>query len=577
MDKGNLIYDSSELKESLIVNEGSDNNGTHEPVINLPDDPKLNPHIRKVLDDYVASLKDSKKGYTPIHVDEIVTRLAKFYEKIRKVIDWKDDNALRRGAIERILKRILFPYISGLTEKKISTHEISEIITVELIRGGHLPNDTIPIQKNTEVANSLEKYVTFLDLAAKRHPIDVKKRMNITTSLLEIAACEIEEILMEPVKEYGLIAAMTAILVERINIESKENIDHATKHKLTFIAVCKSLYNLDDNFITFQLLKLKYPNWYNPKPDELSTIFNSLQEDLVNIDIDIDSLLTRKITSIAEYVDTAFLLTDDILDSLKEKPSSIIEAFHKKKKIEKLITKFYNSRYKTLKTRLFRLAVFSTLSVFLSNWFTFFIVEVPLARLFYERFNAVAAIVDFLVPTILMFLLVIIIKPPKKDNLKKVITTTRSFIYKNENWELYRIKYDQGKPSIFKITMMVLYFYTMLMVFTGIALMFYIAKLPITSVVFDTFTIALTVFAAMTIKNKARELSVDRHTSIPDFLLDIISVPVARVGSVFAKKWKEYNIVAILFNFIIETPLALIFNFISEWSEFIKDRRAELR
>jgi hypothetical protein len=270
------------------------------------------------------------------------------------------------------------------------------------------------------------------------------------------------------------------------------------------------------------------------------------------------------------------MLLDDILDKLKDKPKVIVKTLENKKRFKSLVTKAYDKRYKTLKRRLFRLAIFSTLSVFLSNWFTFFIVEVPLARLFYEGFSLTAAVVDFAIPTALMFFLVIIIKPPKKDNIKKVLKTSLGFVYQDENWEYYQIKIKGDKLSLFQVIMSALYIYTMFLVFIGIASIFYFAELPLTSVVFDTFTIALTVFAAVSIKNRARELNVDEHTSVWDFILDIVSVPVARVGSFFTAKWKEYNIIAIFFSFIFETPFALLLNFIQGWSEYIKERRAEL-
>lgn len=122
-----------------------------------------------------------------------------------------------------------------------------------------------------------------------------------------------------------------------------------------------------------------------------------------------------------------------------------------------------------------------------------------------------------------------------------------------------------------------MYILTTLLAFAGIAFVFYIARLPITSVIFDTFTIALTVFAAVVIKNKSKELNVDEHADIHDFLLDIVAVPIAKVGSVFARKWKEYNIIAIFFNFVIETPLVVVLDFIQGWSEYIKERKSELR
>ena len=52
----------------------------------------------------------------------------------------------------------------------------------------------------------------------------------------------------------------------------------------------------------------------------------------------------------------------------------------------------------------------------------------------------------------------------------------------------------------------------------GTGYIFYIAKLPITSVIFDTFTIALTFFAAVLIRNKSKELTVDDSSSIFEFL-----------------------------------------------------------
>jgi len=114
------------------------------------------------------------------------------------------------------------------------------------------------------------------------------------------------------------------------------------------------------------------------------------------------------------------------------------------------------------------------------------------------------------------------------------------------------------------------------LVFTSIAFVFYVAKLPITSVIFDTFTIALTVFAAVVIRNQSKELSVDEDRNFSDFVLDILTLPIAKVGSVLAKKWREYNIVAIFFNFVIETPFVAVLDFIQGWSEYLKERRSEM-
>ncbi len=541
------------------------------------DDGVLLPEISKLADTYSNELIASRRGFAPIRVDEIASRVAGFYEKIRKVIDWKDDNALRRGAVERILKRILFPKLSGLSEQDIKAESLAETLTTELIRGGHLPNDTIPRDRIDDVVQALDKYLYFLEHTSSYKLFEVKQKVNFATFILEIAACEIEEVLTHPVKEYGLIEAMTGILDKRISVYPKDGLTPEEKYRFTYVATLRTLYGLDDNFIIYQLLKQKYPNWDNPDRKVLDNIAKQLSDDWREIQEEIDKPIARKFDAIAERIDTVFTLLDDVLENLKEEPREIKKTLENKKKLTELVTASYEKRYITLKTRLLRLAVFSTLSVFLSNWFTFYLVEVPLARLFYEGFNLRTAIVDFLVPTAVMFFLVVIIKPPKKENINKVVATTHGFLYKDEKQEHYQVRIQKSGFSMFRVMLMSVYIWTILVVLLGIAFVFYIAGLPLTSVVFDTFTIALTVFAAVVIKNKSRELNVDEHTNVQDFLLDVFAVPVAKVGSIMARKWKEYNVVAIFFNFIIETPFAIVLDFIQGWSEFIRERRAELR
>src|SRR3989344_9507460 len=178
----------------------------------------LTPPIQKLLDVYVSELIASKKRYTPLFVDEMASRLAKFYETVRKVVDWKDDNALRRNAIERVLKRRLFSKIAGFAVRSIDPSILAERLTLELIRGGHLPNGTIPQDRVPVLARALNKSLFILEQnGTSQKLVDVKDKINYATFIVEIAACEIEEILTNPVKEYGLMEAMAELLEERID------------------------------------------------------------------------------------------------------------------------------------------------------------------------------------------------------------------------------------------------------------------------------------------------------------------------------------------------------------------------
>ena len=169
-----------------------------------------------------------------------------------------------------------------------------------------------------------------------------------------------------------------------------------------------------------------------------------------------------------------------------------------------------------------------------------------------------------------------IIRPPSKTNRRLALDTVASFTYKNEKEKFYEIQARKKSRPILNVIYSLLYLFMIWLVLTVIGASFYVAGIPITSFVLDTLTIALTFFAAVVIRNKSKELNIGDKTSLFEFLLDMISVPIAKVGSILAAKWKEYNIVAIFFNFVVETPFSLILDTVEGWSQFLKDRKAEL-
>ncbi len=561
--------DTHEHEQSHHESPAEDSGDTH----------PLSPEIAHMLDEYVTGIQSAKKPVTPIHVDEIASHIAKFYEQVRKVIDWKEDNVLRRSAIERALKRILFPKLTGVTLRQdIDTYRVAYSVTADLIRGGHLPNDEIPEEQVNIVETVLKKYLYILKHAKfpSAELIPLKRQINFTYFIIELAAVDIEEILTNPVKERVLLETMTQTLTDRIRIQPEGSMTTDEKKTHVFIAASRTLFDLDDSFIVAQLLKFTYPEWHSPTPELLEKLSAEIPSIWSQSDKVLEHPVSRQLYAICERIDTVYMLIGDILDQYKDTPHKAHAVFADKSKLTEALTEAYNKRYLSLKSRLFRLAIFSTLSVFLSNWVTFYIVEIPLAKIFYEGFNLFAAIVDFVVPTAVMFALVSIIRPPPDENIKQVLSTVYQFVYDDEKKKLYDVYLKRRRNSMFMLVVGILYLVMMFGVLGGVGYLFYIARLPITSVIFDTFTIALTFFAAVGIRNKSKELSVDDKTPVWEFLLDMLSVPIARIGSILAAKWKEYNIIAIVFTFLVETPMVVVFDFIENWSQYIKERRAEL-
>lgn len=540
----------------------------------------LTPEFVGLTEMYIQGLSGANKTITPIHVDEIASRIAKFYEMVRKVVDWKEDNVLRRSAIERALKRTLFPKLSGVVIRtNIDTYRMAYTITADLIRGGHLPNDEIPQEAVLTVENALKKYLHILEHAQfpSHDLIPIKRKINFATFLIELAACEIEEILTNPVKERTLLRAMTESLAARIRILPEGSLHDEEKKTHVFIATCRTLFDLDDHFILYELIKFSYPGWEAPDTGLLAKLTTEIPRLWLSTEHILEHPISRQLYTICERIDTVFMLVGDVMELYKDAPQKLAAILSDKTALTAQLVEAYDKRYVSLKARLLRLAIFSTLSVFLSNWVTFFIVEVPMASWFYEGFNLFTAIIDFVLPTAVMFALVSIIRPPPAENIERVKKAVYQFVYNDERKKHFDVYLKRRRNPVVSFIMGVMYMTMMLGVLAGVGYVFYIARLPMTSVIFDTFTIALTFFAAVLIRNKSKELSVDDRASVWEFLLDMISVPIARVGSFLAAKWKEYNIIAILFTFLIETPMVVVFDFIENWSQYLKERRSELR
>jgi len=512
-----------------------------------------------------------------IHVDEIASKVASFYEKIRGVIDWKEEHLIRRNAIERVLKRRLISELPGFSlVSDLKVEGMAEPFILELIRGGHFPNDTIPQVKIKGIEVILRKYIYVIQKspAPNSHP---KKKIQFYNWILEIAACEIEEFLVPPLKESALILAMTNIMEERIEVDSAIGLNNEEKRLQIYIAVHRTLFHLDSPIISYHLLRYWFPEWSSPPQDLLDQITQNTALIWENIEGVLSYSFSNQFFKLCERDDTLFLVLSDVLKEFANKPAEIPVQFSQAEILDGLIGRAYHKRMSTLKTRLLRMAIYSTLSIFVAGGFSLFIVEVPLAKLFYGRFSPMAILVDILFPTILMLLLVISARLPGKSNFDKVVVEVRKIVYQNGARNIYQIKKPKKKGAFSTFLISFLYALANLGSLALTVWVFYLARVPITSIILDALNVAVVVFAGLVIRGRARELTVEKERpNFLEFSLDILSIPIAKMGKWVSDKWKEHNVVSVFLLALVDMPFQTFVGFLESWSNFLKERKAEI-
>ena len=173
---------------------------------------------------------------------------------------------------------------------------MAESLVLELIRGGHFPNDKIEESKISDVKNIINKYIFIL----KNNPENKqgKAGLQFYNWLIEVAACEIEETLAPAIKEMALIDYMFSAMKEKIKVSDKIYESGLLKKEDTnvqiYIAICQSLFKLDNPIISYNLIKYKYPGWEKANEQLVTEISQNIFKIWEEIEKDLSNPLANK-------------------------------------------------------------------------------------------------------------------------------------------------------------------------------------------------------------------------------------------------------------------------------------------
>lgn len=540
---------------------------------------RVNPELLELVEYFQEIAEfESREVPSPIHVDEFASKFAILYEQIRRIIDWKDENLVRRTAIERALKRRMISKLADIgLLPNVSAKKVASHLVYELVRSGHFRNDGISKDRIPVVEDALDKYIYFLSdsiSADSLRFVGVKGKIQFYNRILEIAACEIEEILAPPLKETALMTFMTDTINRQLKLHPEDAISLEDQWLQTNIAVHRSLYNLDDTSVSYNILKYRFPKWISNEGSDVEEVASSIREILDKVDEDLSYPQASEFYRVCEAKDAVYLILGDVLEKLMQKPGKMPGYFKNWDNLAKVIKVVYNQRVSTLKSRLRRAAVYSTLSMFIAGVVSLFLVEVPLATLVYGQFRPLSIVVDLAIPAALMFVLVLLIRPASKGNYKALLAGFKHMMYPNEKFSFYDVYLVKKREFVRNIFFVFFYLLATIVSFGLVYWVFYLAKVPWTSLYIDTANVALVVFAALVVKQKSREVIMEENSGLGDFLLDLFSIPLARLGQWIASKWKEYNFISVFFTAIVDIPIVTFVEVIEDWRSFLKEKKA---
>lgn len=498
-----------------------------------------------------------------IHVDEIAAKVAAFYEKVRNIVDYHDEHLLRKRFIVRTLKRRLM---------MAPGEDFAEALLKEIIRAGHLPNDTIPQGKIVEVQALIDGMRAVMERLRGQNPRGVKM---FEEWLIEIAANAIEENLVPAMGEAMLFDLAFATMRNDIAV-SGAALNEADIGLALFIALQRALFHVDDDQLGYRLFAFIAPQWKMLPPGESERIAMELPSLKANIDAAIRSRHLSSFEKLCNRYNTAFFLIGDVIEEYKT-----VDAFsgllQDEAALRSAIERMYARRFERERKRLHRLAFFSVLSFLLSKIAVALAVEIPIETYLTGHFSLLQTTLNMLFPPFLMLLIVAGIRLPGKGNIAQATGLAADMVYEEKPRRYFIVVPKRhgviGTAVIYGayLALFAFSFYVLHRVLT--ALQFNIANI----IVFALF-ISLVLAAGVKIKNRARELSVAaERPTVAAFIVDLFVFPFITVGQWIISGLAKFNILVLAMNAMIELPLQFFVEFLENLRGFIESKKEGLR
>jgi len=551
----------------------------------------LSENIRRLFQIIYNEQKESEEeseDIQKIKVSEVISKMAFYYEKIRNSVDYKEENLLRKNAVERILKRQIV--IEG-TIKVSTSEEIAKDLLAELIRAGYLPNNKIPEEKIKEIAGIIEKYLKLRNYSLSRISFsehvkngkvgqatgDFQEINDLTNWFMSLAASEIEESLGRDKIKQAVVSNMYEILTKKVKLPPDLPYEKEKEVQI-YLSIHRNFLKFDQEMLEFILFKYFNPGWTKePKDEEIAKIAQNIRSLRQAISASLNHPLAKQLDRIVGQYSVYFSVLAEVIG---KNPTAVHDEIKNDiKAFPRLIKKVCTEEYKSIKLRLWRAAVRSIIYIFLTKSIFVILLEIPAIQWFGEEVNPVSLAINVSFPALLLFLIVLFTRIPSEANTARIIEKIEEITFaEKEKKEQFILRQPAKRGKLANGFFGLIYFITFLLSFGLI--IWALDKINFTwvSIIIFLFFLALVSFFSIRIRRGVREfIVVEQKENIFTFLVDFLYTPVIAAGQWLSEKFSQINIFIFILDFIIEAPFKIFVEITEDWTKYVRERREDIK
>jgi hypothetical protein len=521
-----------------------------------------NPPLSRFSDLLISSIEREEiknQTKTGINVNRFVSELATWYEKFRNAMDYRDEEVVRRAAIERILKRRMLFGGTGAT--------IASPLMRELLWARYFPDASISDEEIKKVGNIIDLYLEFRnELLARQHDIKIK----IDTFIYDLLSSHLE-IMLNKSRDIELISNFIFhLLRDRIIIKDDSE---QTRDIQVFIAVRRAFAKDDIAFLRFQLFEQYFGKITKENVHKIAINF---VKEYKSFERQINYPLKDRIISYIKKQLPPFLIFAEVL---RKERAGMRALINNTTEFQNRIFSTAQARYKTISSKVRTAIIRSVIFILLTKFIFAFSVEATYDNIVVGHIEWNSLLINIVAPPLLMVMVTLFIRTPDEKNTKRIYERIMAILHVDKP-ELDRrlvlgLKPDRRNP-ILNIIFSILWWGAFILIFGYMDVILKNLKFSAASQGIFIFFIAIISFLTYRIQQTAYSYTIQIRQNFLSPVWDFLFMPIIKVGRRFTEGIAQINIFIYIFDYLIETPFKEVFGFLEKWFFFLQTKREEM-
>lgn len=501
--------------------------------------------IQELAERVAALSHEGHQGHeNPIEINEVVSAVAGGYEKLRYLLEYREEHTVRRAAIERVLRRRLM-----LEGQSFSGARLAR----ELVEGRYLSAE----EAGEHFAHETDAIVARFEELARQAGEEYRRR------LLSLAASEIDALLSarDAILDASVVDAMYKSLRPHVTAAGYTNQDIDTQ---LFCACRRALLNADDESLSYALWLAYVPGWKNGAGG--TELARTIPGILSAIRRDVKHGLQWLIVPKIKRESISFRIVRGYLAESRHPDLSDSQS------IDTYARDFLTRVYETERARLKSSGIRAVAYLFLTKFVVALAVEAPYEYFILGGLHYVPLVTNLIFHPALLFLLTRNVGTLTEKNTEAVVAELHALLYDGRVREIpVRDGYGALAPLFGAF-----YLLLILGIFGGIVGLLQALGFTMVGGGLFLFFLSLVTFFAFRIRMRAQRWVVLQPKGAAALLMNALVAPVIRVGRYLSRKFSSVNVFVLFMDFILETPFKMLLNFSHHFLIYLREKANEV-